>query len=638
MSSAFGYAGRILDVDLSSGRIDTLPTADYAGDYLGGRGIAARLYWDNVPPGTGALDAANRVILMTGPLAGYPGIAASMCQMCGKAAATNPEQFSYSTFGGGWGAHLKFAGYDGVIIGGKSATPVYLLVEEGKASLRDAAALWGKDVHQARAVLKQELGKSARVLAIGPAGENLVSLATTTAEEDSSASGFGAVFGSKKFKAIVTRGEASRPPAADPAKLEALAAHLARVWPAGAGLGRGFLAHPDFTDRPQICFGCIRGCDRAVTESKDGATAKWFCQGGFYYMPQAQGFYGKRESTPLHAAMMAHGYGLDTQGLSTIMRWLSACHRAGLLTDTDVGLPLSRFGSREFIETLIKAISLRQGFGDVLARGLWQAADAVGPRARALITDYADKNGQGMVYGPRTYPVTSLFYGTEPRMSLDMLHEVMRPISRWKRWSKEGGAGLASERLKRIGREFWGTELALDYSTFEGKALAAKRIQDRMHAINCLVLCTYYYPLTNVILEGAHVTGPDIEAQLYAAVTGRVMDTAGFCRVGERIFNLARAIWLREGSIPSPRDRLPDFVHTVPLQGEMLNEACEVPGKDAAVFCRKGMVLGREDYERMLNEYYVLRGWDATGLPSAEVLGCLGLGDVARDLTARGLA
>jgi aldehyde:ferredoxin oxidoreductase len=179
MVTEFGYAGKILKVDLSSSSMSDVPTSDYADRFVGGRGIAAKIYWDEVPPKTKALDPENLLMFMTGPLSGYPGIAGSMSQICGKSAATNPEQFFYSSMGGTWGAHLKFAGYDGVVICGKSEKPMYLLVQDGVAELRDASDLWGKDSTEVRDVIRSELGRMVRVLAIGPAGENLVPYATT---------------------------------------------------------------------------------------------------------------------------------------------------------------------------------------------------------------------------------------------------------------------------------------------------------------------------------------------------------------------------------------------------------------------------------------------------------------------------
>src|SRR5512136_3178879 len=155
---SFGYAGRILRVDLSSGRIDTFPTSDYADRFLGGRGIATKLYWDQVPPQAQALAPENALVLATGPLAGVPVIGGSRLFVCGKSPATSPEHFSYCNMGGDWAVRLKSAGYDLVLVQGKADKPVYLLIHDGEAELKDATPLWGQGAIQARETLSAELG------------------------------------------------------------------------------------------------------------------------------------------------------------------------------------------------------------------------------------------------------------------------------------------------------------------------------------------------------------------------------------------------------------------------------------------------------------------------------------------------
>ncbi|MBM3157843.1 MAG: aldehyde ferredoxin oxidoreductase, partial [Chloroflexi bacterium] len=120
MSELYGYAGKILRVDLSTGTITRVPTSDYARRFLGGRGIAAKIYWDEVPPEVRAFDPANRLIFATGPVAGLKGISGSRWVVCGKTALTTPEHFNYANLGGDWGAQLKLAGYDALVVQGKS--------------------------------------------------------------------------------------------------------------------------------------------------------------------------------------------------------------------------------------------------------------------------------------------------------------------------------------------------------------------------------------------------------------------------------------------------------------------------------------------------------------------------------------
>ena len=134
----FGYAGEILKVNLSDGRITKLPTADYADRFLGGRGMAAKLYWDMVPAQAKAFYPENCLLYVTGPLVGSTGLAGSRWQVCGKSCSMEPESFSYADLGGPWGIWLKYAGYDGLAVQGKADKPVYIFIHDGAVEIRDA--------------------------------------------------------------------------------------------------------------------------------------------------------------------------------------------------------------------------------------------------------------------------------------------------------------------------------------------------------------------------------------------------------------------------------------------------------------------------------------------------------------------
>jgi aldehyde:ferredoxin oxidoreductase len=637
MATEFGYAGKILKVDLSAASTSDIPTSDYADRFIGGRGIAAKIYWDEVPPESKAFDPENRLIVMTGPMAGYPGIAGSISQICGKSSATNPEQFFYTSMGGDWGAHLKFAGYDGVVVHGKSEKPVYILVQDGKAELRNASALWGKDAAEAREMLKGELGKSAKVLSTGPAGENMVTFASTLAERDAAAWG-GAIMGSKKLKAIVSRGKDSRPPVANPEKLEELKKYLRGVGHgAGYGLGK-FLEAPSLIRKPEICYGCVKGCGRGMQETADGIKVKSSCQNAVFYLFAADDYYGKRTDVHFHASRLTLHYGLETHALAAIIQWLTDCYKAGVLTDENTGIPLSKYGSLEFIETLVKKISVREGFGSVLAQGLHQAAESVGGKAKELVTDYADKNGQKVVYGPRLYNINGLFYATEPRMTLPTLHEICMPVGQWNEWVKGvEGAHMSYDVLRDIGKRFWRSELTFDFSTYEGKAIAAKRIQDKIRAEESLILCAFFYPVRSIKHTETHKGDPTIESKLYSAVTGNETDEEGLNKIGERVFNLERAVLAREDPRGKKVDELPEYSFEVPMENEGRNTELLVPGKDGEPIIKKGTVVDREKFTQMLGEYYELRGWDKNGLQTKQKLAELDLGDVAEGLAQRGL-
>jgi aldehyde:ferredoxin oxidoreductase len=260
MAQTYGYAGRILKIDLSSRTWETVPSDPYT-RFIGGRGFAARLYWEDVPPAAGPFSEDNRLIFAVGPLAGVPVIGGSRWGVYGKSPA--PDTFSYSNLGGRWGAELKFAGHDALVFRGKADKPVYVLLQDGAVSFKDASGLWGKGAAQTREIIKRELGSDVRVVAVGPAGENLVSAGGLLADADASGSaGLGAVMGSKRLKAVAVRGTQRKVPIAQPERLKQLSDHL-------RSLNRGsFTAWgTDFVKSgPKVkrdpCFGCSARCLR----------------------------------------------------------------------------------------------------------------------------------------------------------------------------------------------------------------------------------------------------------------------------------------------------------------------------------------------------------------------------------------
>jgi len=630
--TTFGYAGKILRIDLSSGRATEVSTLDYV-SFLGGRGMAAKIYWDEVPPEINAFDVDNRLIFAIGPLAGLPVLGSSRWTICGKSPVPVPEQFCYGNLGGRWGAELKFAGYDAIVVQGKSEKPVYLFLHDGIAELKDASALWGRGSIETREILKGELGSSARVVAIGPAGENMATMANLLADNDASGSGgLGAVMGSKNLKAIVVKGTEKGVKVAQPERLRELTRYIREL---GKGVfiawGTDYLV-TDPRMKKDPCYGCLGNCLRRTYEAEDGKKGKYMCQSAVFYQLWAERYYGGQNEVPFYATKLCDEYGLDTWAIELMMLWLNRCYRAGILTDESADIPISKLGSLEFIETLVRKVSLREGFGDILAQGIVKAADSVGPEARRQIR-YTDP------YEPRLYITTALLWATEPREPIQQLHEVGLPVSQWVSWVKKiEDAYVSTDVLRAIARRFWGSEIAADFSTYEGKALAAKKIQDRQYAKECLILCDWLWPITDIEYSEDHVGDPTLESKILSAVTGNEVDEEGLYQIGERVFNLQRAILIREGRQGREDDRLPDDWHTMPLKRNPTNIECLVPGEGGEVISRKGAVVDREEFERMKDEYYQLRQWDvATGLQTRAKLEELGLKDAAQDLEQRGL-
>ena len=485
MSAQPGYAGKIARVDLSSGAVSHIATESYSQDYLGGQGIAARIYWEEVPPECGAFDPDNRLIFATGPCAGFQGLSGSRWVVCGKSPATDPHLFTHANLGGSWGGELKAAGFDALIVQGKSEKPVYLLIENGDIAIKDAAALWGKGAVKTRQILKDAHGDSFRVVATGPAGDNMTVMANLLADNDSSGSGgLGGVMGSKNLKAIAVRGSGVMI-AARPLRLQELleqVAVLRRDAPVSdSGVGGG--------DRTDHCSGCTDDCNRGIYEARDGSKGKFMCSSSSLYKDLALRYYGEPNDIPFHANRLCDDYGVNTKSIAPIIAWLERCHTAGLLTEAGTNLPLTKIGSLEFIRALLESISYRQGFGALLAQGIHKAAREVGGRALELLYDDITKAGERMTYAPKAYLTTGLLYAVDSRQPIQQLHEVIRLSILWVRWSQGiPNANLSSAAFRAIARRFWGSELAADFSTYAGKALAAKMIQDRQLAKECLIL------------------------------------------------------------------------------------------------------------------------------------------------------
>jgi aldehyde:ferredoxin oxidoreductase len=322
-----------------------------------------------------------------------------------------------------------------------------------------------------------------------------------------------------------------------------------------------------------------------------------------------------------------------------MMSWLSRCFKEGLLTEEETGLPLSKGGSLEFAEALVRCIALRQGFGDLLAGGVEKAADAVGKGTKGKIGDLLHKAHQVDQYGGRTYIVNGLMYATEVRMPIQHLHKTSIPVMQWLGWVQGvEGVYLSGPVFHDMAARFFGSEAAADFSSYEGKALAAKAIQDRQYAAECLVLCDYAWPVLTSPVTADHVGDPSLESRFYSAVTGQEMDESSLCRMGERVFNLQRAILAREGHRGRQSDALPEYNFTTPLKFDVLNPQMLVPGPAGKPVSRKGMTLDRAKFEDMKGEYYQLRGWDVlTGRQTKRKLEQLGLSDVAAGLASQGL-
>jgi aldehyde:ferredoxin oxidoreductase len=291
-------------------------------------------------------------------------------------------------------------------------------------------------------------------------------------------------------------------------------------------------------------------------------------------------------------------------------------------------------GSFEFIERLLHKIAHREGIGDMLANGTHKAARTLGSDAQKLIKDYMTRTGDNELYGPRLYITTGIFWAMEPRLPIQQLHEVSVPVIMWV--ARQKGlqeVPVTTEVLRAMARRFYGSELAVDFSTYDGKALAAAKIQDREYAKESLILCDLFWPIYFSEVSPDGVGDPSMESQICTAVTGREIDEAGLYKVGEKIGNLQRAILAREGHRGREYDVIDEYNFTTPLKTDFSNPDCIVPGRDGEILSRRDAVVDREQFERMKGEFYRIRGWDVpSGLQKRAKLEELGLKDVARAL------
>lgn len=623
----YGWLGRILTVDLSSRSIRELDTQKYSGLFLGGRGIAARLYWDMAGPETGALDPENPLIFMTGPVEATGAQGASRFSVAAKSPMTLPEGYCYGNMGGFFGPFLKRAGFDGLVITGKSEQPVYLYICDGTVSFRDAAGLWGQGVVTVSREIQSVHGSSARFITTGPAGENQCRNANIMTDNEGSATGgFGAVMGSKNLKAVVVSGT-GHPAVADPETLKdlnRLTIELNRRDPM-------FLPFPPDQVRRtgrSSCYQCGVDCTyRSRLETASGERMVRKCQSMFVYFPWVASRPGESAETAVRATGICNDLSLCTMEISNIIGWLAACVKAGVLSEKQIGLDMSQLGTLTFFRELAGMIAERRGFGDILAEGLLRAGEKLGPDARACFAPEVGGVGDGATYSAREYLMNGLLYTFFPRQPIAMLHEVSRLTGLWGMHKSNPKASPVSNRVFReAARRFWGHEKAWDLMTAEGKAQAAVNIIDRTCAKDSLVLCDSIWPLMVSWHTPDHVGDPGLESRIFTAVTGIEMDENGLNTFGERIFNLERLILIREGRRPLIDDDVAEFNYTRPVETVFMNPQVLVPGPEDTVLSRRGMVLARQEFDFMRQEFYRLRGWDPlTGEQPAATLDRLSL-------------
>jgi len=614
------YAGKILRINLSKeeGTSKEELNINFAKRFLGGKGFGAKLLYEILRPNVDPFGPDNPLIYCTGPLTATMAPCNRFCIVT-KSPLTGAFSDSYA--GGHFGQELKYAGYDVVIISGKAKKPVYIWIGDEDIDIKPADHLWGLDTYEVYKVLKKEIGdETAKISCIGPAGERKVRFALVDCEYHRQAGrcGTGAVMGSKNLKAIVTRGTNDISVAHPKAFEEAVQTAYEEVAECEESASRwikkggtpafiafaneqalfpvrnfqdGYSQKAEYLDdvnqrksfwlREYSCFACPVHCTK-VGMIRKGPFAGTVCDIIEY---ETTGLLGASceiyDVEPLaYANWQCDRLGLDTISTGNVISFAMECYERGIITKEDTGGIELTFGNWKAQIELIEKIAHREGIGDILAEGVMRAAKLIGKGAENLAVHV--KGMEAPAWGPRGAPGEGLALATADR-GAD--HQKAWPIA----FEVQGS--------------IWPGGHPVDRLTTEGKAEAVKWEQDHLAALYSLVICEIF----------SH-TGikNNTYAKLASAATGWDIDYGKLLEYGERTWNVIKLYNWREG-FRRKDDNLP------------LRFKEPLPSGPA-----KGHKFIDEDLNKMLDEYYALRGWDKEGKPSRNKLLELGLEDLVK--------
>ncbi len=616
----FAYAGKILRVDLSTGKIETEPLSEeMAKQYIGGIGLGIRLLADNLKQGTDAFSPDNPLIFITGPLSGTMGpTAGNGYAVVSKSPATGgvAEAKAHGFFG----PDLKRAGYDAVIITGKAEKPVYLWIDDDKVQLMDAKHLWGKSPYETDGAIRKELGDYyIRVSAIGPAGEKLCRFAAIINDEFRAIgrTGMGAVMGSKNLKALAVRGtrdvnvadlegfkefvkmihERMKGPATKKYRtlgtpenvlvLNSLAALPTRNFTQatfeGADRVSGEYLNEHYVKKIVGCATCAMRCDHIAVVPEGpykGSTSRLEFECLWALGPDCG---VDRLDAIIEAMRLCNYYGLDGISAGVVIGFAMDLYEHGIITKEQTDGVDLRFGNAEALVQMVRKIGLREGWlGDVLAEGSMRAAEKIGKGAEQYACHIKGLELPG--YDLRSLKTAALGFSVSFRGACHLRNGAYSPDVKGKvdRFKIEKGRG----------------KLIMD----DG---------DVYNVIDSLILCKFS--------RGTYYDGLNDMAKYYTLATGIPISAAELRKAGERIENLARLVNIREGIGTREHDTLPYKIMNVPLSDGIA----------------KGAVVNNEEFQLGLDDYYEVRGWTSQGIPTIEKLNELGLQEFA-EITKKG--
>ncbi|MBA7614933.1 hypothetical protein ES703_22207 [subsurface metagenome] len=611
-----GFMGKMLWVDLSRNKLKEEVLDEKLGrDYLGGYGLGARILFSRQKACVDPLGPDNILGITTGVLTGTAALGGSRYAVVGKSPLTGG--WGDANSGGNFGPYLKFAGYDAVFFTGIAKKPVYLYIDNGKAEIRDATHLWGRDSHETEDMLKEELGKDIKVACIGPSGERVALIAGVVTDKGRMAarSGLGAVMGSKKLKAIAVKGRMKVPVADEKKANEMRKRHLANMGPFTPVLGEfgtsvmfnmcvegddapaknwAGTAVVDFPDYKNLGGEALK----AEVERKYGC---WRCPiacGGYVKASTGEYQYEAGIHKPEYETLAMLGsnclnsdlesiikindicdrYGVDTISVGVCIAFTIECYENGLITkeDTD-GLEMT-WGNHRSIVAMTEKLAKGEGFGEIIADGVKRAADKIGRGSEKYAMHIG---GQGVpAHDSRGYAIAyAIGYGAEPTPA---------------RHTQAGEDPIPPGVMPEFDKE-----------TFRGRGEPHKTASMFNHVVNASGCC--------VIVYGAGFAHVDQFIESIGVITGWDVTREEILKTGERIDNIRQAFNVREG---------------VKLPFELPDRMMGVPPK--TVGPRAGITLNKDE---VFNEYLTAMDWDLnSGKPSKKKLLELGLDDVAKEL------
>ena len=614
----YGYAGKIAYIDLSREKVEIKNLSKQDIElFVGGIGLATKIVVEEIEdPRIDPFSPQNPLVFMTGALTGTPVYGSSRWVVAAKSPLT--MGWGEGHVAGYWGVELKKAGFDGLVIKGRAASPTYLYIHDGVIEFRDASKLWGLDTYETDKEIKKELGdQNIRVAAIGLAGENLVRFATIAADIQPNGpriagrTGMGAVMGSKNLKAIAVKGS-GKISVKEPSRVSSI---LSRLLPlimssptaqilavyGTAGEVEEFYEYGDmpiknfalgefdgyknltgqsFRERKIVvdvygCWACPVKCwkvmqvgdmrTRAPEYETIASLGTLLMIDDPFYLAQAN--------------YLCNKYGLDTISTGVTIAWAFECFEKGIISASDTGGLELKWGNKEAVLKLIEMIGKREGFGNILAEGCRKASSIIGKGSEELCMHV--KGTEMPMHDPRAFKGMGLQYATSNR-GADHLYGLFFRIEQ----------GQRAHDLKIYER--------VDRFAYKGKGWMVATMMIWSEIQESMGICKF------VDIPPAHIAG------LYTYVTGFKKNVQDLLKVGKRIFTLKRMF-----NIACGMSRKDDI-----LQKRFLREPMNEGGA-------KGQVV---ELDQMLTEFYEFMGWDENGKPRKEVLEDLGLVEYGRKL------